>query len=304
MSVTSVPDMTPPPSARPHGQGRIRERALRLPWPVARRSRAPRSGPSAPGGGAGAALETLPAAPALFVVVVDDELLARRRLRRYLAEEAGISRVAECASARAAAAIMEAERPDVVFADAGLPGLAGLGEMAGAGAGAPVVVLVTAGARRLLERGEFHGTDHLTKPVARKPLRAILDHVRRRVAPPGAARGDGRLPHAVPGRLVIRSGGRILALPLEAVDWIEAADNYVRVHKGDRMHVVRGTLTDFEVRLCARRFVRIHRHAVVNVDAVEEVHSVRGAWRLHLRSGAMVSVGRLHRGAVRQLLGR
>ena len=87
-------------------------------------------------------------------------------------------------------------------------------------------------------------------------------------------------------------------------DWIEAADIYVRVHKGDRIHVVRGTLTDFEVRLCSRRFVRIHRHAVVNLDAVEEVDSVRGAWRLHLRSGTMVSVGRLHRGAVRQVLGR
>jgi two-component system LytT family response regulator len=233
------------------------------------------------------------------VVVVDDELLARRRLRRYLAEEQGISRVAECTSARAAAAIMVGEQPDVVFVDAGLPGVGGLGEMPGGGASVPVLVPVIADAQRALEREDLRPTNHLLKPVAREPLRAILDHVRRRVATPAVARPDDRLGHGVPGRLVIRSAGRILALPLEAVDWIEAADNYVLVHRGDRIHTVRGTLADFEVRLGAQRFVRIHRGAIVYVAAVEEVRSVRGAWQLGLRNGATVPVGRAHRGGAR-----
>jgi two-component system, LytTR family, response regulator len=106
----------------------------------------------------------------------------------------------------------------------------------------------------------------------------------------------------IPGRLVVRSAGRILAVPTDHVEWIEARDNYVHLHKAGQAHVVRETLTGLAARLDPVQFVRIHRGAIVNVDAIEELRSVSGAWRLHLRDGTTVRVGRRFRLRLRELL--
>src|SRR5262245_39246003 len=92
----------------------------------------------------------------------------------------------------------------------------------------------------------------------------------------------------IPGRLIVRSAGRILSVPTGQVEWIEAQDNYVHVHRAGQAHVVRVTLSGLAAQLDPEQFVRIHRGAVVNVDAIHELRSVRGAWRLQLRDGTTV----------------
>src|SRR5262249_3953981 len=103
------------------------------------------------------------------------------------------------------------------------------------------------------------------------------------------------------GRVVVRSAGRILALRSESIEWVEAADNYVRLHTAEHVHVARETLAALEVRLDRQRFVRIHRSAIVNIEVVEEMLFSRGKWQIRLHSGERLPVGRTHRRQVRAL---
>jgi two-component system, LytTR family, response regulator len=113
---------------------------------------------------------------------------------------------------------------------------------------------------------------------------------------------DEPFPHLVPDRVVVRSAGRIVAIAPESIEWIEAADNYVRLHTTDRVHMARETLAALETRLDRRQFVRIHRSAIVNIDAVKEILSSRGSWQVRLRTGERLPVGRTHRRQLRAIV--
>ena len=245
------------------------------------------------------------APPSLRVVIVDDQLLARRRLRRYLAEEQGIAAVVECTSARAALAVVDRELPDLLFIDAQLPGLRTLGTFHGSSACRPELVFLARDGRGVVPPRSAPRAERLPTPVTREAVRRVLDRVRGRVAAGRMARGREPLPglRRVLGRIVVRCAGRILAVPPESVDWIEAADNYVRMHRGADVHVVRETLAALELRLDRQHFVRVHRSAIVNIDAVEELRPVHGAWQILLRGGARVPVGRRYRRQVSDVIG-
>jgi two-component system, LytTR family, response regulator len=242
----------------------------------------------------------------LRILIADHALLARRQLRRQLAELEAISDIVECASGPAALAAVERERPHVVFLDAELPGGASLDPPASIRTrGTPAVVLMS-GDEGMLKTYAAQRRDYLRKPVAREALRAVLEGARRRIN--AAGRADDRGPkeahhrHGIPGRLVVRSAGRVLAVPTEHVEWIEADDNYVQVHKAGQAHVVRETLSSLEARLDPDQFARIHRGAIVNVSAIEELRSVRGAWQVRLRAGTTLPVGRRYRPWLREIL--
>jgi two-component system LytT family response regulator len=245
-------------------------------------------------------------APAeLRIVIADHGLLERRRLRRHLAEVEAVSGIVECGSAPAARAAIERERPHVLFLEADLPGGASLDPPGARGRCTPIVILMS-GDTGTLRSFAARRREYLRKPVVREAVREALDRVRRHVRLTGrdaddrSAAADQR--HGIPGRLVVRSGGRILAVPTAYVEWIEAEDNYVHVHKGDEAHVVRETLSALEARLDSSQFVRIHRGALVNVESVEELRSVRGAWQLRLRAGTTLAVGRKYRSRLREIL--
>lgn len=260
-------------------------------------TRAPRRRRRAPLPGRAPAPPPTPAVPpSIRVVIVDSDLLARRRLRRYLAEEPGVAGVVECADGRAALTVVERERPDVVFVDPTLPGIGRLEQWARGNARKLDVVFLVRHDPRTGGKRNVHRRDYLLKPVAREPIRAVLDRV-----PRGARSSSGIIGQGIPGRIVVRSGGRILALPASDIDWIEAADNYVRLHKGAQVRVVRETLAGLEARLDPLQFVRIHRCAIVSIGAIEEIYSVRGSRRVRLRSGSTLPVGRVHRQRLRDI---
>src|SRR5262249_8926716 len=157
------------------------------------------------------------------------ELLARRRLRRYLAEEPGIAGIIECASAPAARAVLDQERPDLVFIDPDLAGFRALNDLHGEWA--DQLVLLASDAPSATRHCDARGVHRLPKPVTRARLRSVLDRARGRVASTRANAAEREAPaglRRVLGRVVVRSAGRILALPAERIQWIEAADNYVR----------------------------------------------------------------------------
>jgi two-component system LytT family response regulator len=244
--------------------------------------------------------------------IVDDEPLARERLRTLLRAEGDVSVVAECAEGRAAVRAIETHRPDVVFLDVQMPEMDGFAVLqALSPRRVPNVVFVTAYDKYALQAFDVHAVDYLLKPFDRDRFRRALARVRAAVEagePPTPRllallerlRREGRL-----DRLVVKSRGRIVFLRADEIDWIEAAGNYVRVHAGKEAHLMRETLGTLEERLDHGRFVRIHRSTIVNLDSVKElVPSFHGDYVVRLRDGTELVLSRSFRGRVPHLLGR
>ncbi|HEX6913550.1 MAG TPA: LytTR family DNA-binding domain-containing protein [Longimicrobium sp.] len=258
-------------------------------------------------------------------LVVDDEPLARRRLSRLLDEEPGVEVVGVCASGHEAVEAIRRDRPDLVFLDVQMPELDGFGVLAQVGADQlPAVVFVTAYDRYALQAFEVHALDYLLKPYTPARLSAAVQRATRQLKAPHddtarlaellehldrerralAERLDGTPPPAPAapqspahtGRLLVKEGERMFFVPVERVDWLEAEGNYVRLHCGREAHLVRATLGGMEEQLDARRFTRIHRSTIVNVDRVKEVRPwFAGDYLVKLQDGTELRLSRRYR---------
>jgi two-component system LytT family response regulator len=245
----------------------------------------------------------------LRILIVDDEPLARRKVRRYLVDEPDVIVVGECSDGPEALEAIRRERPDVLFLDVQMPVVDGFEVLRRMGGDrAPGVVFVTAHDHYAVRAFEVEALDYLVKPFDRERFRVALDRARRRLAASNPVSRAGVPADAAgridPRRIVLRSRGRILPLSVEKIEWIEAADNYVRVHTSQRTHLVRETLAAVEGRLDPHQFLRIHRRAIVNVDLVSEVRpSLGGGYEAQLESGEILRVGRTHRHTLRRFFG-
>ncbi len=247
-------------------------------------------------------------------ITVDDEPLARERLRGLLAEEAGIELVAEAADGDEAVAAIRTHKPDLVLLDIQMPGLDGFGVLAKLPMKPlPVVIFVTAYDQYALRAFEVHALDYVLKPIDGDRFRAAMRRARDQIEREKRGEVDERVrallselrapsPHL--DRLAIRSPGRVFFVKTEEIDFIEAAGNYVRIKVGDHEHLLRETLNAMEQKLDPRRFVRIHRSTVVNVDRVKELQPIlHGDYSVILRSGATLTLSRSFREKAQQALG-
>jgi two-component system LytT family response regulator len=249
-------------------------------------------------------------------LLVDDEPLVRRGIRAFLAEEPDVVVVGECRDGVEALAAIRAERPDLVFLDVQMPELDGLSALAALAPEErpPAVVFVTAYDAYALRAFDLHAVDYLLKPFDEQRFRTALARARGRLG--GGGRLDARLAALLaelrpqPGpepadRLVVRTAGRVVLVPAAEIDWIEAADNYVRVHAAGQRHVLRETIKGLEAQLDPRRFVRIHRSAIVNLDRVRELRALpSGDFAVLLSTGAKLTLSRTYRDVVERRLGR
>ena len=261
------------------------------------------------------------AAP-LRVAIVDDEPLARERIRALLGQHSEFQIIAECQDGDQAVASLAETMPDLVFLDVQMPELDGfgvldaLGDMLGAKQ-LPAVIFVTAYDAYALKAFEVNALDYLLKPFDRarfeQALDRAVDRLRQSTGTDGADRelrdfvsrlraereATGR--HAE--RIVVRSAGKIYFIRTKEIDWIEGDGNYVKVHSAGRAHLVRETLKSIEGRLDPRRFVRIHRSSIVNVDRINSLEPYfHGEYVLTLRDGAKVTSSRSYGEAVRRLI--
>jgi len=239
----------------------------------------------------------------LRTLVVDDEAPARRRIKRLLAEEPDVTIVGECGDGTSAVSAIASARPDLVFLDVQMPERDGF-EVVKAlpPGGLPAILFVTAHDRYALRAFDVHAVDYLLKPFTGERFRTALARARERIAshaPDPALAGlaaDLRRRPAYLTRLPVRSGGRTVFVDLESVDWLEAADNYVRVHVQRREHLVRETLAALDAQLDPDRFARIHRSVIVNVARIAEVRPTsHGDAEVLLRDGARLAVSRTWR---------
>jgi two-component system, LytTR family, response regulator len=243
----------------------------------------------------------------LRALVVDDEAPARRRIRRLLAAEPGVSVVGECGDGASAVRAIAALRPDLVFLDVQMPELDGFAVVRALPAGPlPAILFVTAYDHYALRAFDVHAVDYLLKPFTAERFRTAVARARERIARHSADHGLASLAEtlrsrpAYASRLPVRTGGRTVFVDLGAVDWLEAADNYVRLHVRQREYLVRETLAALEAQLDPERFVRIHRSAIVQADRVAEIRPTsHGDAELALRDGTRLSVSRTFRERLR-----
>lgn len=236
----------------------------------------------------------------LRVLVVDDEPMARARLRRMLGAEHGVHIVGECGNGEDAATALGALKPDVVFLDVQMPGLDGFGALHRASsAWRPHVVFVTAFGEHAIGAFDHGAVDYLLKPFSRERLQRAL--ARARVAQ-RQVRSDAVV--GFPERLPVPVRNRLRMVPVQSIDCVIAQLNYVELHVGAERLTLRETLSAMEALLDPRLFARIHRSRIVRIAAVAEIETREpGQYVVRLESGTCLGSGPNYRERVRQAFG-
>jgi two-component system LytT family response regulator len=249
------------------------------------------------------------------VLIADDEPPARAKVRRFLAADPEVDMVGEAESGPEAVDAIQRLRPDLVFLDIQMPGADGFGVLGALDAGTlPHVVFVTAYDAYALRAFEVHAVDYLLKPWDADRFRTALARAKERVrarTPADELEGrirralaDVRAPAAYLDRVLVRTGDRAVFLRTDEIDWVEAEENYVRVHAGRESHLVRGTLAGLEERLDPAKFVRVHRSRIVNLGSIRELHPwSHGDWKIVLRDGRELMLSRRYRDRLPELAG-
>ncbi len=236
-------------------------------------------------------------------LIVDDEPLARERVRRLLAEEPDVEVLGECANGPEAIAAIQARRPDLVFLDIQMPEVSGFDVLRALTPDTwPLVIFVTAHDRHAIEAFDIRALDYLLKPFKRSRFRLALARARAQLESHATAGLNARLrellesPPSEPvhlHRLAVKNGERTLFVKVEDIDFLESAANYVVLHTARENHVLRDTLTNLEARLSPKRFLRISRSTLVNLDRVRELQPVApGEHVLILTDGQKLTVTR------------
>jgi len=247
-------------------------------------------------------------------IIVDDEPLARRGIRAQLKTEADIEIIAECGNGRDAVRLIEEQKPDLVFLDIQMPELDGFGVIEAVGLERlPAIVFVTAYDKYALRAFDVHALDYLLKPFDPERFTTALARARAQIERKDISDLSERLQSLINDlkpnqkyseRIVIKSAGRIFFLGVEEIDWVEAADNYVRLHAGRASHLLRETMNSIEKRLDPAQFMRVHRSTIINTRRIKELHALfHGEYEITLIDGTRLTTGRGYRERLQELFG-
>jgi two-component system LytT family response regulator len=233
------------------------------------------------------------------VMVVDDEPLARRRLKAMLAEQSDIEVVAEYEDPEDALKVLPDSEADVLFLDIQMPELDGFQVLDRLGSRPPpFVIFVTAHAEHAVRAFDTDATDYLLKPYDRERLERSLDRARAALAATEATNGGAlgtqvrqlvdqlRERTVYLDRVAVTMGRRTYFVSTRAIDWVQADRNYLRLHVGTKCHLIRSTISGIESRLDPTQFARVHRSFIVRIDHVKELRAlVSGEYRVVLVDG-------------------
>jgi two-component system LytT family response regulator len=222
----------------------------------------------------------------LRTLIVDDEPLARERLKLLLSPQKDIEIVAECGDGEEAVACLEALPVDLMFLDVQMPVADGFEVTERAGRRhLPATIFITAYQEYAVRAFDVHAIDYLTKPVDPQRLFVALDRVREKIASSAALLTQAQFLDLLKAlktsvkeskfylsRLLVRDGAKDALIAVNKIEWIEAADYYCRLHTNGRTYMLRETLSELSDKLDPAQFIRIHRSAVVNLDQVLEIY--------------------------------
>ena len=238
-------------------------------------------------------------------LIVDDEPPARRNLRALLKDIPDIEIVKECGNGRDAVASIRALQPELVFLDVQMPEMNGF-EVLEALTDHPLpgIIFVTAYDQYALKAFEVSALDYLLKPFDDARFHKALAQARRQIEQQDASELGHKLLALLgtreikPGatrylsRLMVKSAGRVIFIRSDEIDWIEAYDNYVRLHVNGRSHLLRQTMNELEGVLNPEQFARIHRSVIVNLDRVKELRPHVNEHLVVLRDGSELKLSR------------
>ena len=249
------------------------------------------------------------------VVIVDDEPLARRRLRSILGKHPGVEVVGEAATGTAAVSAVRDLEPDLLFLDIQMPGGDGfqaLRAISDAGH-APVVIFVTAHDEHAVRAFDVEALDYVLKPITEERVMKAIARGLERLAQ--HKRAD--LAHEVTrlldvvdssrreARIAVKGDRGVKLLPVSEIQWIEADADLVKLHTARGVHNVRMTLAEAETQVPRGQFVRVHRGAIVNIDCIHEIQPLfKGDYAIVLKSGVELRSGRTYRSEVQALMRR
>ena len=264
--------------------------------------------------------------------IVDDELLSRRGIALRLQQASDFELVAECSNGREALSMLQRERPDLVFLDVQMPVLSGFDVLAQLPRDLmPLVVFVTAYDQYAVRAFEARAIDYLLKPIDDRRFDATLERVRQSASARNAADQRDRLLQIVaeisgtgeialdellehgtaalgvrqPQVLPIRQGRKTVRVPIPAIQWIDAAGDYMCVHAEGDTHILRGTMKELEEILDPRLFQRVHRSTIVNLRFVKSLRAhMNGEYFLTLEGGQELKLSRTYRDKVEHFLER
>jgi two-component system LytT family response regulator len=231
------------------------------------------------------------------VLIVDDEVLARIKIRQLLESEEGFEVMGECESGETALAFIQQQHPDLLFLDIQMPGMSGFDVLRSLPPNEqPATIFVTADARHAVQAFEVHALDYLLKPF--KPARFSEALQRARVhldtrQAEAAADSDGLAQGSArrTTHITVKTGTRTVFLPVEQLDYVESAANYAILHSGAESHILRETLTNLATRLPPDRFLRVSRSTIVNIGFINEAwQESRHERGLLLKNGRRVPV--------------
>jgi len=260
------------------------------------------------------------------VLIVDDEPLARNRLRLLLEDREDFELVGECSNGREAVDQIRELAPDLVLLDVQMPEMDGLSVLQEIGPeNIPAIIFVTAYDQYALRAFEVHAIDYLLKPFDDERFESAMQHAKELIR---RGRIDAlsqqlfslsrdlrslreqpseRVPDHIPKyleRLAIKSGDRVTLIKAGDIRWIEGAGVYVRLHVDKKSHLLRETLSNLEEQLNPQQFVRIHRSTIVNVEQVKELKSYfHGEYIVYLQDGTQLKLSRSYREKLFLILG-
>jgi two-component system, LytTR family, response regulator len=240
------------------------------------------------------------------VLIVDDEALTRRAIRRLLAAESDMEVAGECEDGEQAVAAVHSLSIDILFLDVRMPRKDGFQVLESLAAGQlPLVVFVTAHQEFAVRAFEFNSIDYLLKPFDRTRFQRTLTRVRERLAARRPSEDNAVVPEiwrflragAGSGlRIPVKQGRKVLLIRQETIDWVEAADNYLILHCGKQEHIIRKTISGLEGILEPGRFLRIHRSALVNLDRIQFYEpNAEGDYTVTLTTGLQLTLSRGYR---------
>ena len=259
------------------------------------------------------------------VVIVDDEPLARRGLVLRLGQIDGVEIVAECSNGREALQAVVEHQPDLLLLDIQMPGMSGFDVVKNLQQDQmPLVIFVTAFDQYAIDAFRVHAVDYLLKPIDEDRLAEAISRARRHLAARSEITDKQRLLELVisitgksetsvaqllkehegvkayPDKLAIKDGGETTLVPMQDIDWVDAAGDYMCVHANGATHVMRVTMKELEEQLDPASFQRVHRSTIVNLDRVVKVCShMNGEFYLALNNGASVKMSRSYKDKVK-----
>ena len=249
----------------------------------------------------------------LRVLIVDDEPLAREKIRSMLKGDPEVEITADCANGQEAFAAIRKSTPDLIFLDVQMPQMDGFALLqAMSPENMPMVIFVTAYDQYALKAFDVYALDYLLKPFDRERFQKALHRAKDQIKRERGSDLNQRImtlleelkaKPAYLSRLAIKTGGRVLFVKTEEIDWVEAEGNYVCLHIGKERYMLREPMSALENRLNPKTFLRIHRSSIVNIDRIQELQPwFHGEYRVILRDGTQLMLSRGYRDKLGALL--